>query len=321
MPLIVELDRIKEAVEGIDVIQDIEDGFVAYSQGKVQVPPVGEMHFEDPPGNVHIKYGAINDDDYYVIKLASGFNDNPTVGLPRVQGMMLIFNQRTGQPVAFLLDQGYLTNVRTAAMGPVVARALAPKNVSRIGVFGTGLQARMQVEYLKGVVDCTDVIAWGRSAESKAAYKNEMEAQGYTVEITDDAGAVAATSNLIIMSTPSLSPLLTADQVRPGTHITAMGSDTPDKIELDPGVLAKADVVVADRHSAVQAARRNCTGDEGGRHYRGQGGRARKRDSGSVPGPHFRRSDLDRRFDGRRSTGHPDFQSRLSRRKVAEQVG
>ena len=159
---------------------------------------------------------------------------------------MLIFNQRTGQPVAFLLDQGYLTNVRTAAMGPVVARALAPKNVSRIGVFGTGLQARMQVEYLKGVVDCTDVIAWGRSAESKAAYKNEMEAQGYTVEITDDAGAVAATSNLIIMSTPSLSPLLTAEQVRPGTHITAMGSDTPDKIELDPGVLVKADVVVAD---------------------------------------------------------------------------
>jgi len=66
------------------------------------------------------------------------------------------------------------------------------------------------------------------------------------VEITDDAGAVAATSNLIIMSTPSLSPLLTAEQVRPGTHITAMGSDTPDKIELDPGVLVKADVVVAD---------------------------------------------------------------------------
>lgn len=246
MPLIVELDRIKEAVNGIDVIQDIEDGFVAYSQGKVQVPPVGEMHFEDPPGNVHIKYGAINGDDYYVIKLASGFSDNPNVGLPRVQGMMLIFNQRTGQPVAFLLDQGYLTNVRTAAMGPVVARVLAPKNVRRIGVFGTGLQARMQVEYLKGVVDCTDVIAWGRSAESKASYKSEMEAQGYSVEVTDDAGAVAATSNIIIMSTPSLSPLLTADQVRPGTHITAMGSDTPDKIELDPGVLAKADVVVAD---------------------------------------------------------------------------
>jgi ornithine cyclodeaminase len=66
------------------------------------------------------------------------------------------------------------------------------------------------------------------------------------VETTRDAGTVAAESNFIIMSTPSLTPLLNADQVRPGTHITAMGSDTPDKIELDPGVLVKADVVVAD---------------------------------------------------------------------------
>lgn len=246
MPLIVELDRIEEAVKDINVIQDIEDGFVAYSQGNVQVPPVGEMHFENPPGNVHIKYGAINKDDYYVIKLASGFNDNPNVGIPRVQGMMLIFNQRTGEPVAFLLDQGYLTNVRTAAAGAVVAKIMAPKNISRIGVFGTGVQGRMQIEYLKGIVDCTDVIAWGRSDESMASYKNGLEAQGYTVETTQDAGVVAAESNFIIMSTPSLTPLLNADQVQPGTHITAMGSDTPDKIELEPDVLGNADVIVVD---------------------------------------------------------------------------
>ncbi len=246
MPIIVELERIKEAVKGIDVIQDIEDGFVAYSQGNVQVPPVGEMHFDDPPGNVHIKYGAINKDDYYVIKLASGFNDNPTLGLSRVQGMMLIFNQRTGEPVAFLLDQGYLTNVRTAAAGAVVAKILAPKVINRIGVFGTGVQGQMQIEYLKGIVDCTDIIAWGRSSESMSSYKQSMEAQGYTVETTQDAGAVASESNFIIMSTPSLAPLLTSDQVQPGTHITAMGSDTPDKIELEPAILKNADVIVAD---------------------------------------------------------------------------
>ena len=114
MPLVVELDRIKEAVKGIEVIQDIEDGFVAYSQGKVQVPPVGELIFEDPPGDVHIKYGAINGDDYYVIKLASGFADNPLLGISRIQGMMLIFSQKTGEPIAFLLDQGYLCLLYTS---------------------------------------------------------------------------------------------------------------------------------------------------------------------------------------------------------------
>jgi ornithine cyclodeaminase len=246
MPLVVELDRIKEAVQGLDVIQDIEAGFVAYSQGKVQVPPVGELIFEDPPGDVHIKYGAINGDDYYVIKLASGFADNPSLGIPRIQGMMLIFSQKTGQPIAFLLDQGYLTNVRTAAAGAVAAKYMAPKKVNRIGVFGTGVQGRMQIEYLKGIVDCTDIIAWGRSAESTSSYKSDMEAQGYSVEITADPGAVAAASNFIVMSTPSKEPLLQAGQIKPGTHITAMGSDTPEKIELEPAILANADVIVVD---------------------------------------------------------------------------
>ncbi|MEE2993977.1 MAG: ornithine cyclodeaminase family protein [Gemmatimonadota bacterium] len=254
MPLVVELDRIKEAVKGIEVIQDIEDGFVAYSQGKVQVPPVGELIFEDPPGDVHIKYGAINGDDYYVIKLASGFADNPLLGIPRIQGMMLIFSQKTGEPIAFLLDQGYLTNVRTAAAGAVAAKYMAPKNVNRIGVFGTGVQGRMQIEYLKGIVDCTDIIAWGRSEGSMSSYKSDMEAQGYSVETTTDPGAVAAASNFIVMSTPSKEPLLQAGQIKPGTHITAMGSDTPDKIELDPAILANADVIVVD--SIPQSASR-----------------------------------------------------------------
>lgn len=246
MPAIVNLDQIKEALKGIDSIKAIEEGFVAYSQGKVQVPPVGELIFEHPPGDVHIKYGAIMGDDYYVIKIASGFYENNKIGLPRIQGMMLVFNQKTGQPVAFLLDEGYLTNVRTAAAGAVTARYLAPKKVNCIGMFGAGVQGRMQLEYLNGIVDCKDVIVWGPTQKRLDEYKRDMEAQGYTVETTQDAGAVAAACNLIVMATPAKKPLLQADQIRPGTHITAMGSDTPDKIELDPHILRKADIVVAD---------------------------------------------------------------------------
>ena len=246
-PLIIELPRIKEIVKGLDAITAIEQGFIAYSEGKVQVPPVGEMIFEHPPGDVHIKYGAIIPDDYYVIKLASGFAENPSKhGLPRLQGMMLLFSQKTGQPVAILLDEGYLTNVRTAAAGAAVAKCLAPKKVHRIGVFGSGLQGRMQVEYLKGIVDCKDIIAWGQSDASMAKYKAEMEALGYTVETTRDAGKIAETCNYIITATPSRAPLLHVDQIRPGTHITAMGSDTPEKVELDGRIVAKADIVVVD---------------------------------------------------------------------------
>jgi len=241
-----DLNQIKKALETIDPIQSIEEGFVAYSEGKVVVPPVGEMIFENPPGDVHIKYGYIRDDDYYVIKIASGFYDNVKLGLPTTVGMMLLFNQKTGEPFCFLLDEGYLTEVRTAAAGAVVAKYLAPKHVDRIGIFGSGVQGRMQLLYLNSIVPCRDVVVWGLHEENLKAYKKDVESKGYTVHTTLDAAEVASSCNLIVMATPSKKPLLAVDDIRGGTHITAMGSDTADKIELDPKILEKADLVVAD---------------------------------------------------------------------------
>jgi ornithine cyclodeaminase len=240
------LDQIKEALETIDPIQSIEEGFVAYSEGKVVVPPVGEMIFENPPGDTHIKYGYIRDDDYYVIKIASGFYDNIKLGLPTGMGMMLVFNQKTGEPLCFLLDECYLTDVRTAAAGAVVAKYLAPKQVDRIGIFGSGVQGRMQLLYLKSIIPCSDVVVWDLYEEKLKEYKKYMEPKGYTVHTTLDAAEVASSCNLIVTATPSEKPLLSVDDIREGTHITAMGSDTPDKIELDPKILDKADLVVAD---------------------------------------------------------------------------
>ena len=90
-------DQIRAAVDEIDVTPLIEEGFVAYSEGRVVVPPVGELTFEDPPGDTHIKYGYIRGDDAFVIKIASGFYANPTLGLPSSSGLMLLFSQQTGQ--------------------------------------------------------------------------------------------------------------------------------------------------------------------------------------------------------------------------------
>lgn len=97
MPVIVPLEEIQKALRTIDPLPLIEEGFVAYSAGRVVVPPVGEMIFENPPGDVHIKYGFIRDDDLFVIKVASGFYDNPKIGLPSGNGLMLLFSQKTGE--------------------------------------------------------------------------------------------------------------------------------------------------------------------------------------------------------------------------------
>jgi ornithine cyclodeaminase len=240
------LDQIKQAMKNIDVIKIIEEGFVAYSQGKVVVPPVGEMIFEEPPGETHIKYGFIKNDDYYVIKIASGFYGNYKLDLPSNYGLMLLFSQKTGFLSCILFDEGWLTAVRTATAGAVAARYLAPKNISRIGIFGAGEQGRLQLGYLKGIVDCRDVIAWGVNREELDVYKKDMEAQGFIIQTTLEADDITSSCNFIVTATPSKKPLVRSELMLKGTHITAMGSDTPAKQELESDILQKADIVVAD---------------------------------------------------------------------------
>lgn len=246
MSLVIDLAKIKSVAENMDFSEVIEKGFIAYSKGEVVVPPVGELYFDNPPGDTHIKYGYIKNDDVYVIKIASGFYDNPKINLSSSTGLMLVFCQKTGMLKAILLDEGHLTNIRTAVAGQIAAKYLAPSQVDSIGVFGLGIQGKMQVDYLKSVTDCRKVVAWGRSEEKLAEYVNEMKASGFDVKTTVNPEEVATQCNLIVMTTPSQTPLLNAEHVRPGTHITAMGSDTLEKQELDSRILAMADVVVAD---------------------------------------------------------------------------
>jgi ornithine cyclodeaminase/alanine dehydrogenase-like protein (mu-crystallin family) len=240
------LDRIRSVVDGLDLGPVIEAGFVAYTRGRVVVPPVGELIFEKPPGDTHIKYGYIQGDPSFVIKVASGFYDNPSLGLPSSSGLMLVFSQTTGMLDSILLDEGFLTDLRTALAGRIAAAYLAPARVDGIGVVGTGIQARMQVEHLKGVTPCRKVVAWGRDPGRLERYKHDMEGAGFQVRTTREIRAVGEACNLIVTATPASEPLLTADHIRPGTHITAMGSDTADKQELDVGILERADRVVAD---------------------------------------------------------------------------
>lgn len=246
MPHIYTVDQIRSACRNLSFIDRIEAGFAAYSRGEVVVPPVGELSFEQPPGDTHIKYGYIKNSDIFVIKIASGFYDNPQLGLPSNSGLMLVFSQRTGELQSILLDEGYLTDVRTAVAGQVAAKYLGPSNITGIGVFGTGIQAKMQVSYLKEITDCRQVVAWGRSQERLDAYKAIMEKDGFCVQTTQNAEEAAAQCNFLVTTTPSKQPYLFEQMIKSGTHITAMGSDTSDKQELETRILKKADILVAD---------------------------------------------------------------------------
>jgi len=240
----ITLDQINQILPSLDLVPEIEKGFQAYSEGLVTVPPIGEMILEK--GETHIKYGFVKGDEYYVIKIASGFYGNPELGLSSSNGLMLLFSQNTGELKCVLLDEGHLTNIRTAVAGAIVAKHLAPGNVEKIGIVGAGIQGRLQLHYLKDIVACRDVMVWGISKEELDQYKIDMEKEGFKVETCNSTEPIQKQCNLIVTSTPSMKPLLSAEHVRKGTHITAMGSDTTEKQELDPVILKNADLIVAD---------------------------------------------------------------------------
>lgn len=245
MTTIINRKEIKSIVKTLDVITAMEEGFIQYSNGNTVVPPIGELIFDNPPGDVHIKYGYIKNDDYYVIKIASGFYDNPQIGLPSGEGLMLLFNQKTGQLEAILLDKGYLTDIRTAAAGALAAKYFAPKILKAIGIIGTGVQAKLQLQFLQKNHSCKTVWLWGRNEKNAQKLKLELD-ENFDVNIVSTPSEVAENCNLIVTTTPSENTLLKAEDIYPGTHITAVGSDTSDKQELESKILQMADLVIAD---------------------------------------------------------------------------
>ena len=245
-PRVVGLDEIRRAVDIQRLIDELADGFVAYSAGKVVVPPVAHLGLEEPRGDVHIKYGYIVGDDVFVIKIADGIDDNPARGLPPGDGMLLVFDRRTGMAQAVLLDHAYLTDLRTAAAGAVVARALAPRRVECIGIIGSGVQGHMQLELLREVTDCRTACIFSRDRDHAERYVGDLAEHGFDVTIAPDADSLAEACEIIVTATTSRVPLFRAGAVRAGTHISAFGADAPGKQELDPLLMGRADLVVVD---------------------------------------------------------------------------
>ncbi len=231
------------------LIHAIETAFRAYSTGEAVVPPVGTLTFDDPPGDVHIKYGYIRSGGNYVIKIASGFYHNPARGLPSSNGLNLVFNKENGLMEAILLDEGYLTDLRTALAGAVAARHLAPPSVEKIGIIGTGIQARLQLRYLQYVTSCRKVMVWGRTPGHVEKYVAEMAAEGWDMEVASDPREVAIHCDLIVTTTPSKEALLPFVSTGKDILITAMGADTIGKQEIDSGYIENAGLIAMDSRS------------------------------------------------------------------------
>ena len=247
---IYSLDEIKKVEKYIPLmVEKLEKGYEKYSLGETTVPPVGYLHFGEPVGNTYIKYGYVNGDDSFVIKVFNGFPENASKGLPTSDGMNLVFDTKTGMTKAILLDEGWLTGFRTAGATLVCAKHLAPKKITKIGICGTGTQAHAILSMTPYVLGDNKVLVYGYTKELTDAFVEEFKAKGFDIEPAYDVQKICDECNYIVTATTTMTPIITGDMVKPGTHITGVGADAGGKNEIDASVYAKADIIVNDSKS------------------------------------------------------------------------
>lgn len=226
----------------------IEDAFTRLARGDAEMPPPMGIDVREADGEIHVKSAYIRGLPSLAVKIASGFYRNPARGLPTSSGLIALLSAETGFPSALLLDNAYLTDLRTALAGAVAAKHLAPERVEVVGVVGAGVQARLQVEALALVRRFRTVLVWARRSDAAQAYAHEMSDRlRLEVAPCSNVAELVRRADVVITATPSRVALVPADSLHQGLHITAMGSDGPGKQELDPTVLRKADRVVCDQ--------------------------------------------------------------------------
>lgn len=247
MPVIDEA-AIRAAVSPADAVAAIRAAFDADGRGRTLVPPVVNLAIPGTRGEFHVKTAWVQGEEIVAVKVASGFYDNPALGLPTGSGIMALFSAATGMPVALLRDNGFLTDIRTGAAGAVAADCLARPGITTVGVIGSGVQARHQVVCLSVVRPFARIIVWSPDTPGLARYCEDMRATlGAAAEAASGPEAVCREADVLVTATPSHAPIVKAEWLRPGQHISAVGADAPGKQELEAACLGLADLVVVDR--------------------------------------------------------------------------
>jgi ornithine cyclodeaminase len=239
----------RSLIDAPAAIRECRAAFGQLGRGAVEQPAVLTIEVKEHEGEVHAKGGHIHGTPFFSIKVATGFYRNPARGLPTTSGAVWVFDATTGFLVAMILDNGYLTELRTGAAGAIAADLLARPTIGTVAILGAGGQARYQLEALLQVRRPERVVVWSRTLARAEEYAREMGGRfGIVISVVGNAREAVETADLIVTTTTADRPILAADWVSPGTHVTAMGSDMPHKQELDARLLARAKVV-ADRLS------------------------------------------------------------------------
>ena len=243
---VIGLDQIRAVATPALIFPAVRDALIAHAEGRTLLPPPIHLQFPAAQGDCHVKAGHIAGASRFTVKIATGFYANPQAGVPANNGLMLALSASTGIPVALLADEGWLTAWRTAAAGALITHALTPSSINEAAVLGTGLQARLQIEWLHALRPLTAVKVWGRRAEATGQLCQHLNQAGINARPASLADAAA--TGCVITATAATTPLTSAAALNAARHITAIGADMPGKNELPPALFTTASLIVTDDH-------------------------------------------------------------------------
>lgn len=239
--------EVRQLITMRDAIEAVRAGFAALGDGLAVVPQPIEVDFPHRHADLHVKGAFVQTLPIFSFKVVTGFYGNEQHGLPTSSGATLAFDSATGILRAVIIDNGFLTDLRTGAAGAVAADLLAQKTIDVVAVVGAGRQAIYQLEALVEVRSPTFVRIYNRSGERALKLSRVIKDRwNLDSEVVPSVERACRDAQVIITTTPSREPLVQAPWVAHGAHITAVGSDLPSKQELDVDLLARADVLVAD---------------------------------------------------------------------------
>ncbi|MGQ9586411.1 MAG: ornithine cyclodeaminase family protein [Anaerolineae bacterium] len=256
MALLLTGEDVRTVLTIEEAIRAVEEGFRQHALGRVTMPlrttvEVPECHGLDlfMPAYVGGAGGGLG------LKVVSVYPDNPRAhGLPTILATVLLQDPRTGALLA-VMDGTYLTAMRTGAAGGVAARHLARPDARRAGIFGAGVQARTQLMALCHVRPIEEAWVYDPLADAAGSLAREMQEElGILVRVAREPRQAVEGMDVVITATTSRTPVFDGNWVAPGTHVTGVGSHTPEARELDETLIRRARVVVDAREAALSEA-------------------------------------------------------------------
>ena len=248
--LLLNEDELRQTINLSEAVAAIEHAFVAAGEGQVTIPGKFSFRLPEVNGKVNVKGAYIQDTSYYVIRIGSRFLNNLQINLPTRSGLIIVFDAATGFPAAVLVDNGYIANVRGGIVGALATRHLANTPINTVTVIGAGRQAFTQLKALLTIERVDLVKVWSPTPiETDAFARRIVEDHNVNITFASSIESAVEEADVLITATPSREPLIRAEWLKPGIHITAAGSNTPDKQELHTDVLHRADIIVVDNYA------------------------------------------------------------------------